>query len=56
MKRGVLRGYAGDFGHYSDERMRRTARRRFRIYEADVRDFLERLRGGKVSTRGLWRR
>ena len=55
IRRGVLRGHAGEFRHYSDERVRLSARRMYRIHEHDVRRFLEQLRGGKVSTRGLWR-
>lgn len=55
IRRGVLPGHAGEFRHYSDERVRLSARRMYRIHEADVLRFLEQLRGGKVSTRGLWR-
>ncbi len=55
IRAGRLSGAQPESRHYSDERMRSTSRRRFRLYEEDVTRFLEGMRGGSVATRGLWR-
>lgn len=42
--------------HYADDRPRVTNRGQWRIYEDDLREFLERLRAGTPLPTGIWRK
>jgi len=57
--RGHLRAHRAWQQHYTDERPRKTGRGRWRIYEADLRDFVAKARGGELRVlgvgRGFWK-
>lgn len=61
VQRWARRGYVAtsklEHRHYADERARVTDRRPLRIYEADLRAFLESIRAGGASFPSkLWRK
>lgn len=56
LREGRVRGVQVATRHYTDDRARRTSRAQWRIYEADVRALLARMRSGVEPPSSLWRR
>lgn len=56
-QQGRIRACQVPEAHYTDERPRRTRRATWRVYEADLRAFLARMRRGKPVTLpdSIWR-
>lgn len=54
---GILRGDQTQRHHYADGRIRKTTKGKYRVFEADIRDFMTRYRSGAVpKLRIRWRR
>jgi excisionase family DNA binding protein len=56
LRAGELPGAHVGSRHYTDDRPRRSERRKWRIYESDVQAVVERWRSGARLPAALWRR